>query len=145
VAQHPRPVHQDDALEVTAADADVEERADAVADVLQRGGGLGGQLLIDQRERDLAGRLRHGGAEQVGLVAEVVVQRAAGDPCLGDDLLGSRAVEAVGREQPPRRRDQGLPRVGGVLGAAAPQALLVWTARIRRAGDLRFRGHTVIM
>ena len=81
-------------------------------------------MLIHQRERDLAGRLGHGGAEQVGLVPEVVVQRAAGDPRLGDDLLGAGSVEAVGREQPACRRDQGLTRVGGVLGAATPRAVL---------------------
>ncbi len=78
---------------------------------------LRGQLLVDEPPGNVRGRLGHDRAEQVGLVAEVVVQGAAGDPGLGDDLLGAGAVEALGREQPACRREQRLPGVGGVLGA----------------------------
>ena len=58
-----------------------------------------------------------------------MVQRAPGDPGLGDDLLGSRAVVAVGTEQLARGSDQCRTCVGGVFGPAR----------------LRFRWHTTIM
>jgi hypothetical protein len=119
-AQDARPVDEDDPLEVGAARADIEERGDAVADLLQRRGCLGGELLVNQLGRHLRRSLRHGGAEQVGLVLEVVVQRAPGDACLGDDLLRGRAVEALRREQPARGGNERLPGVRRVLGAPRP-------------------------
>jgi hypothetical protein len=143
-AEYARPVDQDDALEV-AADADVEEGAHAVPDVVEGRGGLGGELLVDEPLGHVARGLGHDRAEQVGLVAEVVVEGAAGDPGLGHDLLGAGAVEAVGGEQAAGRRDQRDPGVGRVLGPArrrlpGPRCRGgVWP------GGLRIRCHTAIM
>ena len=76
-AQHARAVHQDDPLEV-AADTDVEERAHPFPYLREGRLRVRGQLLVDQPRRDVPGGLRHDRAEQVGLVAEMVVQRARG-------------------------------------------------------------------
>ena len=64
---------------------------------------------------DLAGDLLHDGAEQVGLVVEVVVERTARHPGGGHDLLGAGGGVALLGEERARRVDQGLTRIGHML------------------------------
>jgi hypothetical protein len=49
-----------------------------------------------------------------------MVERAAGDAGLGDDLLGAGGVEALGGEQPAGGREQRFPGIGSVVGAPCP-------------------------
>jgi hypothetical protein len=64
---------------------------------------------------DLAGDLLHDGAEQVGLVVEVMVERTARHAGGGHDLLGAGGGVALLGEERSRGVDQGLTRIGHVF------------------------------
>ena len=73
------------------------------------------RAAVDEVLRDLASDLLHDGAEQVGLVVEVVVERAARHPGGGHDLLGAGGGEALLGEQRAGRVHQRLAGVGDML------------------------------
>jgi hypothetical protein len=118
-----RAVDEDDALEV-AAGAGIQERLEAFAQLIPGAYGAcgAGKLLGDEPVGEVGGDGLHDGAEQAGLVAEVVVQRASGDAGAGHDLLGPGARITLLREQlagglpqacPPRCRDGLRTRLAG--------------------------------
>src|SRR5215469_13572521 len=125
-AEHRGAVDEDDSLEV-AARAGIKELLDALAQLAPRAACLAGlvrEFLGDEPLRELGRDHGHHGAEQAGLVAEVVVERAAGDAGAGDDLFRPGVRVALLGEQPAGRLHQRGPGVLDVLGAprCAPHA-----------------------
>ena len=109
-AEHRGPVEQHDPLHVGLG-AGVEEGVAAHGEVLGRIG-LGHRGL-DELVGEVALNALEGGAEQVGLVLEVVVQGAAGDPRAPHDLLDAdRRVAAPGEQRPRRRHERGARGLG---------------------------------
>jgi hypothetical protein len=100
------------------------------------------------RSRYLLLHLFDHGAEQRGLVFEVVVERAAGDAGARDDLFGRRVRETL-RGDSPRALEQGPARRLGLLGFGHPFDLhqsVCWiqAARVlteREVGDYGRRRH----
>ena len=123
-AEHGRGVEEDDPLDLGRC-ADVEEQPGTRAQRSHRvgrrlGSGRARDPLCDLR-LDL---FRHGG-EQVGLVAELVVQGAASHPGSPDDLLRAHLRKTARAEQRTRCGHQPPPgRLGAqiVLGPGHPPA-----------------------
>jgi hypothetical protein len=90
--------------------ADVQEQPDPNPERLDRILGAGFRGLRHDVVRDLALHLAEDRAEEVALVAEVVVEGAAGDARTLDELLGADGRVAALREQFPSRGEESGPR-----------------------------------
>ena len=121
-AQHGRGVEQGDAHDGRVG-AGVEEGAHAghhqlprVVDAADAGADVGDQRLLE---------LLVDGAEEVALVGEVVVERAAGDAGPGHDLLGADArVAALGEQLAAGAQQR-------VAGASSPETYSLYATRIQ--------------
>lgn len=60
--------------------------------------------LVGECAEDLVENVLDDGAEEPFFATEVVVERLAGDPCLGEDRVDAGACIAVAQEDPRRAR-----------------------------------------
>ena len=114
-AQHRRGIEQDDPVHLGFG-ARIEPGARAEPHHRDRVGILRLRGRRGDPHRHLRlDRLEDSG-EQLGLVGEVVIQRAAGQPGRPNDLFGADIGEAARGEQRPRGGHQGVARGGRPLG-----------------------------